>query len=156
MSDISPEQLPNAPLWRRLFAMIYDTLLLFGVTMVFGFVYVLSKQAVLNVENFDHSETAAGDPLMLALWVVVITVFFYWFWSRIGQTLGMQSWRLKIVQKNGKPITFTQAFIRLLVAPISLSLFGLGYLWCLFGEKQTWHDIASNTRVLLLPKKKKK
>lgn len=146
---------PPAPLWRRLFAMVYDTLLLFGIVMLFGFTYVLSKKMILGVENFDESSTAAGDPLMFVLLLGVIYGFFYWFWSHNGQTLGMKSWRLQIVNNDGSAITAKQALIRYILAPFSMTCAGLGFLWCLFGPKKTWHDIASQSQIVLLPKEKK-
>lgn len=147
--------LSHAPLWRRLLAILYDFLLLFGLSMIFGFVYVFSKKAIFNIDNFDASTTAAGDPLMLLLWFAVIYSFFYWFWSRSGKTLGMQSWRLVILSKDGSPINAKQTFIRLCIAPLSVLCFGMGFWWGLGSKKQTWQDIVSHTQIHLTPKVKK-
>ncbi|MGI8740131.1 MAG: RDD family protein [Gammaproteobacteria bacterium] len=75
-------------------------------------------------------------------------LFFGWFWTHGGQTLGMSTWRFRVIQNNGATITWSQALLRLLTAAISWLLFGAGFLWCLFNrEKLALHDIVSGTRL---------
>ncbi|MDX5378684.1 MAG: RDD family protein, partial [Halomonas sp.] len=72
---------------------------------------------------------------------------------RGGMTLGMQAWRLRVQTRSGNAITLRQSLVRYLVAWLSLAAFGLGYLWVLFDtERRSWPDIASDTRVVVLPK----
>jgi uncharacterized RDD family membrane protein YckC len=50
-------------------------------------------------------------------------------------------------------MTWRQALIRFLVAILSWGACGLGVLWILVDkDKRTWHDRASGTRVVVLPK----
>jgi len=43
--------------------------------------------------------------------------------------------------------------LRYLAAGVSLAAFGLGWVWCLIdGERRAWHDLASHTVVVRLPK----
>ena len=86
--------------------------------------------------------------------LAIIAGFFIWFWTHGGQTLGMRSWRLKLVTDQGGVISRSMAVKRLLYALLSLLAVGLGYLWVLFDpQKRAWHDILSNTQLIRLPKK---
>lgn len=86
-------------------------------------------------------------------WVSTIVCFYWFFFKRGGQTIGMRTWRLKIVGCDEQALSHRQCWIRILLAPIALGFGGLGYFWCLFNRnKQAWQDIASNTRVVSLPK----
>ena len=89
--------------------------------------------------------------------IPLVTFSYYAFcWLRGGQTLGMLAWRLKLVNTEGGPVTLTQCLKRAIVAPFSLALAGIGYLWFYVGtQQQTWHDRASQTYVVRLPKQQK-
>jgi len=143
----------SAPLWRRLFAMAYDCFLLFALALAYTAIHLFIKAQIFGVALIKKSAAGtAGDPILFINVVILYCLFFYWFWTRNGQTLGMQSWRLRVEQQNGQNITAKQAAIRLLVAPASMLCFGMGYLYCLSNKRQTWHDRASETRVVLTPK----
>jgi len=51
----------------------------------------------------------------------VIFVFFAWFWTHGGQTLGMRAWRLRILQRDGQPLNWRLALFRYV---ISLPMWG--------------------------------
>ncbi len=146
---------PLAPLWRRLFAMVYDSFLVVAITMFYAAIHVFVKVQIFGAAHIEQSSTAGGDPLMLLGIFASLYLFFYWFWSRNGQTLGMQAWRLRVEQLDGSIVTAKQALLRFIVAPVALLCGGLGYWWALGKAKRSWPDIASNTRVVLLPKRKK-
>jgi len=48
--------------------------------------------------------------------------FFAWFWSKSGQTLGMQAWRIKMTNKEGELVTFAKALARAVIAPCVFTL----------------------------------
>ncbi len=100
----------------------------------------------------NHGEAASG-PLYQSILILEWVMFNAYFWVRQGQTLGMRAWRLKLVDLNGLSISWLSTAKRLVIAPLSLLCFGLGYLWYYVGDrKQTWHDRFSDTYVVLLPK----
>jgi len=69
-----------------------------------------------------------------------------------GQTLGMRVWRLRLYALHGGPVEPKQAALRLLAAPFSIAVLGLGYIWVLIDrERRTWHGRISGTRLVLLP-----
>ena len=153
MNNSEQSNLP-APLWRRLMAMTYDSFLLFSLAMMYSAVHLFVKGLIVGVDQLKSAKAGhAGDTLLFIGVVLCISFFYYWFWTRNGQTLGMQAWRLRVEQPNGKNITLKQTSLRLLTAPLSLACIGVGYWWCLSGKQQCWHDIISGTRVVVLPKK---
>lgn len=95
---------------------------------------------------------STADPLMFIGTLTTIFLFFYIFWRRKGQTLGMQAWRICIQGEDGKKLTAIQILLRLLIAPCSALCLGVGYLWCLHSPYKTWQDIATRSVVILLPK----
>lgn len=134
-------------LMRRLGAIFYDSILLFAV--LFGCVGV----ALIFVDN---KAVESGNPFMTLFILVVAQLFFGWFWTHGGQTLGMQTWRVRIVSADGGAISVGQAIKRFLAALLSWSVFGLGFLWALFDrDKRTWHDLLSGTRLNFYPKPSK-
>ena len=141
--NINQEQIP-APLIKRLLAIFYDSFLLIAVLFL--------AMALLLLVSGGH-EFQAGNPLITAYLLLVCFVFFGWFWTHGGQTLGMQAWKLRLQRTDGGPISLWQALLRFLVAFPSLLLFGLGMLWMLVDrERMTWHDRFSESVIVRLPK----
>lgn len=135
-----------AGLLRRLAAMVYDTLVLFAVWMLVGFGAV-----ALNGGEANES------PLFHSVLLVVTFVFFAFFWMRAGMTLGMQAWRLRVQSIDGRTLSLRQSLVRFVAAIVSLVAGGLGYWWVLFDdEKRSWPDMASDSRVVVIPKKRRK
>jgi uncharacterized RDD family membrane protein YckC len=82
-------------------------------------------------------------------------MFYAWFWTHGGQTLGMKTWRVRVETLDGKAISYQQTLIRATVAILSAGLLGLGFLWSLFDkEKRTWHDMVSKSRLVAVIKTK--
>lgn len=151
----SPDSLPPPGLLRRLAAMLYDSLLVFAVAWTVTAVAVFLRRESVGEAAIRASGKAAvsGLPLQIAI-VIALAFFFGWFWTRTGQTLGMQAWRLRVQQPDGSPISWRQAVIRMGGAVLSMLCLGAGYWWLLFDrEKCAWHDRLSGTRVVLLPKR---
>lgn len=144
-----------AGLGRRLGAMLYDGLLVLAIWIVMASAHLAVVRLVLAVPA-EQVGTGLAQVLSLRLLLAVSAfAFFAFFWTRGGMTLGMQAWRLRVQTLDGCSITAFQALQRCLVAGISLAAFGLGYLWILVdAEKRSWPDIASRTRVVVLPKRR--
>lgn len=141
LDDVWPAGLP-----RRLAAMVYDALILMAVWMLAGFIGVALNDGEAN-----------ESPLFRSVLLVVTFAFFAFFWMRAGMTLGMQAWRLRVQSVDGRALTLTQCLVRFVVAIVSLVAGGLGYWWILFdAEKRSWPDIVSGSRVVVLPRRKRK
>jgi len=138
--------LPRCGLIRRLAAIVYDAILLFGVVFLAG-VLIQPLTKVISPDN----------PFFTLYFFAVVFAFFGGFWTHGGQTLGMRAWRVRVQRPGGQPITWGQAALRYLVAILSWVALGLGFLWSLIDrEKRTWHDLVSKTVLVVLPKEKKK
>jgi len=131
-----------AGLTRRLAAAAYDGLLLVAAW--------LAATAVLM--PLVRAPIPAHSGWFQAYLIAVSFLFFGWFWTHGGQTLGMRAWRLRVVSADGGRVPWRRALLRFLAAALSWGLAGLGVLWCLADAKRrTVHDRLSGTRVVLLP-----
>jgi uncharacterized RDD family membrane protein YckC len=143
---MSPQStdLPRCTLLRRLAAILYDSLLL-------GAVLLLASLLALPLLGDEPSRAAL---LLFRIYLVLMLFIFYaWFWTHGGQTLGMRAWRIRLQNRGGGPITLWQALLRFLVAALSWLACGLGFLWSLFDREQlTWHDRYSMSELVVLPK----
>lgn len=145
MSVHSPLDYPKPKLTRRLAAIAYDAFLLLALLILFSFPWVMLAK------SFEFSSIWGLRIITLSL----IFLFFVYFWMGKQQTLGMTTWRIKLVDFNGNPASFAQCVTRLCAAFFSVLCLGLGYLWMLADKDQmTWHDRLSKTELILLPKKK--
>ena len=147
---------PRAGLLRRLAAMLYDWLVLAALWMLamalgLALVALLNRVGVISLSGYaDHADYIAQHKIWFQLYSVVLFAWFYlYFWCKGGQTLGMRTWKLLLVQQNGSRITFKQAIIRAVS-----SLFGLGnlWLWLRWGKGLALQDQISATQVVLLTK----
>jgi uncharacterized RDD family membrane protein YckC len=131
---------------RRLASMVYESLLLLGVL---GFAVMLPYLITGEVWGW----TPPGGVLWLHIFVV-FGIYFVGYWHRLGQTLAMQTWHLKVVTAtDGRNPTLARACLRYVLAWPSVLLCGVGLLWSLFDLDDLFlHDRLAGTRVVLLPK----
>lgn len=149
--------LATAGALRRLAALVYDAFLLFGllVAPLFIATAALSPRGDVHEGSVAHDlPSIAPKSVMLVYMIVVIVAFYCYFWRTSGQTLGMQAWRLRVDGENGNRPSWRQCLMRAIVGFISLLCAGLGYWWIWIDkDRASWHDRASNTHVVVLPKK---
>src|SRR5690348_814443 len=158
---------------RRAGAMIYDAMLEIAVLAVatIPFIVIAPKKIIIPSE--------VGWLLYCAylIWqILVIVLFFGFFWTRRGQTLGMQVWKLRVENGQGKLLSWPLVLRRLLFAALPwmpgfacltiseqlhapvLKLLGEGLLLLVLvnlmmarfsAERCTWHDRMSRSRVVL-------
>jgi uncharacterized RDD family membrane protein YckC len=92
---------------RRLACFVYEGVLLFGVLMISGYLYSsLSQQ-----RNALH-----GRHGLQAFLFVVLGIYFVWFWSHGGQTVAMKAWHIRLLRRDGTPLTQARALARYLLA----------------------------------------
>lgn len=87
------------------------------------------------------------------LWLhvfLVLLAYFVWFWRKSGQTLAMQTWKIKVVCTDGTtPVSLRQALLRYVLSWLSLLLCGAGILWALLDrDRQFLHDRLAGTRIV--------
>lgn len=133
-----------APLWRRLAAAAYDTLLLAAVWMVLAMADTLVQALAGSAPNVH---------VLRAVLLGASALFFAWPWTHGGQTLGMRAWRLRLRRADGEPVGWPQALARYGFAWLAWLPLAAGVLWCAVdARRRAWHDTLSGTEVVLLPK----
>lgn len=144
------DRFESPSLLRRLTAMLYDALLVIALVAA---VNGLALGAVVKVTAGEQQVLNAH--LAQFLTIASILLFFTFFWVKNGQTLGMQTWRIKLVDFQGRAPSTGRSILRCLGAFLSVACLGLGYLWCLVDRNHRyWHDYISGTELILLPTKK--
>ena len=133
----------SAGLFRRLAAILYDSLLIIAMWLI----------TTLLLVAFINDGAALQGPLFQFGLYFEACLFYSYFWRLSGQTLGMQVWKIKLVSPSLQTLSWQECFARLFFALVSVSMLGLGFIWMLFDpDRLTWHDRASGTRVVLLRK----
>jgi uncharacterized RDD family membrane protein YckC len=134
---------PNANLIRRLAAMIYDGFLIVAIWML---------STTLIVAMVMDGTEVSGPVFQLFLYFE-LAAFYIYFWHFRGQTLGMQVWKIRVVDENQATPCLEDCIKRFFFATLSVAAMGLGFLWVVLNrEHLAWHDIASSTRVVYLGK----
>lgn len=147
--------------------MIYEAVLLFGVVFAAGFLF--------DVISNSTSPFALHNWRQLYLFIV-LGVYFTYFWGHGGQTLPMQTWHIRLVDRNGHPVSFRQACLRYCLAWMwflpslalsdafhiqnwpSILLFVAGMIaWALTSkldqDGQFLHDKLAKTQLIAVPRK---
>ena len=150
MAQVNPHAMTNAqpaPLWRRLAALAYDVFPLIALWMITAFAYLYAGGG-----HYDprHPHWAARLGLQLVL-LAVTAAYFVVSWARIGATIGMRAWKLKLVREDGSRVGALAALARFFLALFSLAIAGTGFWWALFdARKRTLHDRICKTVMVRL------
>ncbi|MBC3765499.1 RDD family protein [Neptunicella marina] len=158
MTD-SQTNYPRAGIFRRLAAMVYDTLVAVAVAMCAAMVMILPMVIMLNngvidMQGYAFPSDFIGHSMwaraLIQIWVILwVAGFFLWFWKHGGQTLGMRAWRLRILSTNEQPLTYPRLMLRMIS-----SLLGAGTLLAIidFKSKLSLQDRIAKTEVVSLTK----
>jgi uncharacterized RDD family membrane protein YckC len=131
---------PYPSIKRRLICMVYESLLLCGVTFFASLLFLgLSRD----------TPTGWLRHAFQAYLFLVIGLYFAGSWRLGGQTLPMKTWKLRLVGVNGARITLRQALLRYVCAWPCLALCGIGILYAPFDrERQFLHDRLAGTKIV--------
>jgi uncharacterized RDD family membrane protein YckC len=126
------ELFPPATALKRALAIIYDGLISIAVLLVATWAYTVVAGWVTGWDRYEQmaeSGQLSGDPGLTFTLFLVLYLFFGYFWTRIGQTLGMQVWRIRIENIDGTSVSWTKALRRYVTAAavIFLTLLGSYY-----------------------------
>ncbi|HEY8906725.1 MAG TPA: RDD family protein [Rhodoferax sp.] len=153
--------LETPSLLRRMACWLYEGILLFGVVFIAGYLFSALSQTKNAMDNRNALQ---------AFIFVVFGIYFGWLWSK-GQTLAMKTWRIRVVDLKGQPLTQGRAVIRYLwswlwllpplMASWLFSLSGgeatvitLGWVtvWAVLSRfhprRQFWHDALAGTQLV--------
>lgn len=151
---------PSLP--RRLASLFYEAFLAFAIALATAFVFSVLTQ-------MRHA--LQGRAVLGVAIAVVLGLYFTWCWTK-GRTLPMQTWRIRIVDRNGGPVTLARAWFRYAICaiwvvppmalfahqrvtdwkPLTAALFAWVALWALLSrlhpQRQFWHDAWAGTRLV--------
>jgi uncharacterized RDD family membrane protein YckC len=122
--------------------MLYEALLAFAIAFLAGIAFYSAAEGRL-----------AGEMRFLfqIYLFLVLGVYFIACWSRGGRTLAMQTWRMRVVRRDGASIGVGRAALRYALAWVSLASFGAGFLWaCVDSDRQFLHDRLAGTRIVMI------
>ena len=149
---------PLAPISKRFFAMLIDALILGLIGGVYGALFgpALPETATLDEILISDAFIQFQMSTMVAS-VLISAVYHIYFMTRTnGQTPGKQLLGIRVIKKDGTPITFIDALLRNVIGYTLSGMFGLGYFWALFdSQKQGWHDKIAGTVVIVEPPQNK-
>lgn len=115
----SEQLLPPASGVKRGLAILYDSLISIAVLLVITWVYTIIAGQLTGWEKYEQMAEAGqikGGPGLTFILFLVLYLFFAYFWTRSGQTLGMQVWRVRIQNINGITVSWSQALRRYVTA----------------------------------------
>jgi uncharacterized RDD family membrane protein YckC len=130
---ITPDELNTLPapkFWRRVFCILYEQLVLLGVVALTFLVPNLTIGVLFGV--------SLPSWLTFLYLYLVLGAYFVWYWTKTGQTLAMQTWRVRLIGLGGHHLTRQQAIWRYVAG--SLWLLPCLILQWLF-ELQKWQII---------------
>lgn len=137
---------------------------MFGVVFIAGYLFGTLSQTRNAMDNRHWLQ---------AFLFVVFGIYFVWLWAK-GQTLAMKTWEIRVVDRQGQPISQARALLRYVLswlwflpalaaaAPFQLSgpesvviILGWVSIWALLSrfhpQRQFWHDALAGTRLISMP-----
>jgi uncharacterized RDD family membrane protein YckC len=142
-----------AGFFTRFFALLIDeiamAILAFLVSMVFGGCASLS---LTSASDFLSILTGTAALIAAASLFIFQFLYFGYFWSKSGQSVGMKLLNVKVVRRTqGEGLSFFRAAFRgTLGYAISGLFFSLGFIWAAFdANKESWHDKIFDTWVVI-------
>lgn len=106
-NSVPPSEIQYASAKHRLLSIVYDGLLL-------GAVLFIAMAIFIPIANSAGLES--GHPVFSVYFLLVCFLFYAGFWTHGGQTLGMKTWKIKLIHENGQAISWGQALLRFMTA----------------------------------------
>jgi uncharacterized RDD family membrane protein YckC len=150
---------------RRMACFVYEATLLFGIGLIPGAI------GAWFVAQTGHQHPLQSEAALRVYAFVIYGIYFTWFWSRRGQTLAMQTWRIALVTPNGGSPSQGRALLRYLLAclwflpatllallarltpwqtlsSVAVGIVSYALLTLLRSDRQFWHDALAGTRLI--------
>ena len=111
----------------------------------------ISFFAALVVVIFHRGEAVSSGNIFFMVYLLAVAFLYFGFcWTRGGQTIGMKSWKIRLVDsETNQAIGWPRAATRCAAACLSLGVVGIGFIWMVFDtDSRTWHDRISGSHLL--------
>ena len=96
--------LPSPQFWRRVSCCMYEQLVLLGVIALTFLLPNLALGVLFGI--------SLPSWLSFLYLYTVLGIYFVWYWTKSGQTLAMQTWRIRIIDQRGYTLKRRQALWR--------------------------------------------
>ncbi len=137
---------------QRFIAFIIDMIIVGAVSGVLSSFYGFNPSEVIRAGGEAATAMASKGGITTGLIHTLLEfVYFGYFWSSSGQSLGMKLLGIKVINRNTATLlSFVMAGLRGSIGYwISSLICGLGYLWALWDSKgEAWHDKIFGTTVV--------
>ena len=166
--DPPPVSRPGATpsLARRMICFVYEATLLFGIALIPALI------GTLFFAQTGQGHPAQGENVVRAFALVVYGIYFVGCWSVRGQTLAMQTWRIRVVAADGGRLGQARALARYVacciawfapalavaalldlgpwptLAAVALGIVLYAVLALAAPGRQFWHDVVCGTRLV--------
>jgi uncharacterized RDD family membrane protein YckC len=119
-------QITTPSIMRRIACIPYEGLLLLALVLIASFPIAGLKGVTLS-----------GAPhVIFQCYLAVVTIlYFSWQWQKNGQTLPMKTWRFRVVDAEGKRLTWARAIVRVFAATIFFGPACVGVLLLFFPDR---------------------
>lgn len=104
MTPAELSALPSPGFWRRVSCYLYEQLVLLGVI---AFTFLLPNLGLGILFG-----VSLPSWLTFLYLYTVLGAYFVWYWTKSGQTLAMQTWRVRLIGKDGFNLSRRQAIWR--------------------------------------------
>ena len=131
----------NVGFGKRFLAFLLDAL-------IFGVPVNIVQGLIFGPAVYDPDNPAYFGALLFSM---LCAVFYYvgMLAYADGATLGKKIMKIKVVKKDGSPLTLKATFLRYLSYIVASLPLSLGLLWVLWDkEKRGWHDHLAGTKVV--------
>lgn len=137
--------------WIRFLAFAIDKIVIYVISialLIAGALGVGMNYSPFEGDFIERLGEVVTFPYVLIL-VIMTMIYYTYFIGTSGQTIGKMICRLKVVQTNGEPVSYGQAFLRWVGYLVSSIFFYLGFFWIVFDHnRQGWHDKIADTYVV--------
>lgn len=161
-ADVGPAPgIEFAPHGARLVAYIVDGIIISVILTLMAIVAFVVLGAGIEFEpgttRIDPDSISSGQWLVFGILFVVASLiallYFPYFWARGGQTPGMRLFDLRVVRdRDGAPIGWGTALLRLVGLWVAGAVFYLGYIWIFIDKRHRgWQDLIAGTVMIKRP-----
>ena len=141
----------KASFFSRFFALVLDSIAMAFVSWLIILVWTLFAANAAQTDS-GFLDVLQGVVGVAACFTILLLQFLYfgYFWSKNGQSLGMKLLNVRVVMRDGESISFARGGLRgSLGYWISGFFFSLGFIWAAFdADGEAWHDKLFDTRVV--------
>jgi len=138
-------RVPYAGIATRAVALAIDAAIAQAIFFAGGAVVTLI--ASLVADNIDLSTIEA--VLAAIAWAVVVGFYFVFFWSTVGQTPGMRTMGLRVIDARGGHPGFVRSCVRVVGLALAIIPLGAGFLPVLVDDRRrALQDFLASTAVI--------